>query len=185
MMVTDPNKKPNGQRVFIVINPGNATRSRLTEIRNDLRACSKRGSFTSPQNMHLTLSFIGDCNDNQLKAIKRAMNSMTFNPFALTVERIGKFKRDGGDIWWAGVRTSPQLMEIQNMLTKRLRSEGITLPPEASYMPHITLGREIMTHEQQWHIEPFGEPVASIELMRSERVNGELVYTEMYKKSAR
>jgi len=183
MMANDPNKKSPYQRLFIVITPGNTTRSRLMAIRDDLRATSKRGNFTPPENLHLTLAFIGDCDEKQTKAIMRAMNSIRFDPFALTVERIGKFKRDGGDIWWAGVKTTKQLTEIHDILIRRLRSEGIKVADE-SYVPHITLGREVVTNEQQWLIEPFGEPTASMELMRSERINGQLIYTEIYKKGA-
>jgi 2'-5' RNA ligase len=50
------------------------------------------------------------------------------------------------------------------------------------YNPHITLGREVVTDAKPWQIEPFGETVGSIELMKSERINGKLIYTEIYTK---
>jgi 2'-5' RNA ligase len=48
------------------------------------------------------------------------------------------------------------------------------------YSPHITLGRDVATNSKPQQIEPFGEIVASIELVKSERINGKLTYTSIY-----
>jgi 2'-5' RNA ligase len=42
---------------------------------------------------------------------------------------------------------------------------------------HLTLGREVVTDRKLWTIEPFGEMVSSIELMKSERISGKLTYS--------
>ena len=48
------------------------------------------------------------------------------------------------------------------------------------YSPHITLGREVVTDTRPWRIEPFGETISTIDLMKSERINGKLTYTAIY-----
>ena len=52
------------------------------------------------------------------------------------------------------------------------------------YNPHITLAREVVTNVKPWEIEPFGEMVDTLELMKSERVSGKLTYTAIYGKEA-
>ena len=47
-------------RLFVAINFNNETRSRLLDLRDELRGKSQRGNFTAPENLHLTLAFIGE-----------------------------------------------------------------------------------------------------------------------------
>jgi 2'-5' RNA ligase len=47
-------------RLFITINFNDDTRSRLLALRDELRGKSKHGRFTLPENLHLTLAFIGE-----------------------------------------------------------------------------------------------------------------------------
>jgi hypothetical protein len=46
------------------------------------------------------------------------------------------------------------------------------------------MGREVVMDTAPWQIEPFGETVSRIDLMKSERVNGKLTYTASYTKEA-
>jgi 2'-5' RNA ligase len=109
------------------------------------------------------------------------MNAVRVEPFNAVIDRIGRFKRHGGDIWWAGVREDTPLMSVQRELTTRLTAAGFTLEMRR-YSPHITLGREVVTDYAFGKIEPFGERGESIELMKSERVSGKLTYTAIYEK---
>ncbi|MDR0310908.1 MAG: RNA 2',3'-cyclic phosphodiesterase [Acidobacteriota bacterium] len=170
-------------RLFIAINFNDDTKNGLFALCDELRANSKRGKFSLPENLHLTLVFLGECDAKQTDAVKAIMDSTNFEPFDLTIERIGRFKRDGGDIWWAGVRESKALLDLQRNLTAALSAEGFSLD-KRKYSPHITLGREIITKADHRHIKEFGETVSSIELMKSERIGGKLTYTAIYSKRA-
>jgi len=87
--------------------------------------------------------------------------------------------RDGGDIWWAGLREDKPLMDLQRGLSDNLRAAGFALESR-KYSPHITLGREVVTDAKPWRIEPFGETVGAIDLMKSERIRGKLTYTAIH-----
>ena len=169
-------------RLFIAINFNNDTRTRLLALRDELRSHSERGSFSLPENLHLTIAFLGECDAKQAAAAKAAMDAASFEPFDVHIERIGRFKRDGGDIWWAGLRGSKPLLDFQRELTNRLIDAGFTLE-RREYKPHITLGREFVTDAAPWQIEPFGETVTGVELMKSERVAGKLTYTAIHGKN--
>ena len=121
-------------------------------------------------------------------------------PFDVLVERVGRFRReggdqqsvnrggdnrpgrdrrDGGDIWWAGLRADKALLDLQRGLSERLSAAGFSLDAR-KYSPHITLGREVVTSAEPWRIKPFGEKIYVIDLMKSERVGGKLTYTSIY-----
>ena len=163
-------------RLFIAVNFNNDTRSRLLALRDELRGKSRRGNFSAPENLHLTLAFLGECDFKQTNVVKSVLCAVNFEPFDLTVDCIGRFKRDGGDIWWTGLRESKPLIALQGELTEKLIATGFSLDMR-KYSPHITLGREVVTDAKPWAIEPFAETIGTIDLMKSERINGKLTYT--------
>ena len=169
-------------RLFIAINFNNDTRSRLLALRDEVRGKSERGNFSAPENLHLTLAFLGECDEKQAAAAKEAMNAVKFEPFNAAIVCVGRFKRDGGDIWWAGLREDKPLMSMQSELSDRLRTVGFILESR-KYSPHITLGREVIMDTAPWKIEPFGEIVNAIDLMESKRVGGKLIYTSIYRRN--
>jgi 2'-5' RNA ligase len=168
-------------RLFIAVNFNSDTCSRLIALRDELRAKSERGNFSAPENLHLTLAFLGECGGRQADAAKSALSAVIFEPFDIAVERVGRFKRDGGDIWWAGLREDKRLLALQRDLTDKLTTAGFTLE-RRKFSPHITLGREVVTAATPWMIEPFGETVSAVELMKSERLNGKLTYTSIFRR---
>ena len=167
-------------RLFIAINFNDATLSGLIALRDGLRDKAVRGRFSASENLHLTLVFLGECDAKQEAAAKAAMDEVNFEPLNVTIDRVGRFRRDGGDIWWAGVRVNEQLLNLHRDLTDKLTAAGFELE-KRRYSPHITLGREVVTKELPRKIEPFGETVSAIELMKSERVRGKLTYTAIHK----
>jgi len=168
-------------RLFIAINFTNETKNKLLALRGELRSHCTRGNFSLPENLHLTLAFLDECDAKQTAAAKAAMDAAGFEPFDVLIENVGYFKRDGGDIWWAGVKESKPLLKLQSDLTDRLITAGFDLE-NRRYSPHITLGREVVTDTAPRQITPFGETVYKIDLMKSERVQGKLTYTSIYQK---
>ena len=166
-------------RLFIAINLNGETKDRLLALRDEIYSKSSEGNFCMPDNLHLTLVFLGECDVKQTACVKSILDATDFKPFDLVVERVGRFKRNGGDIWWAGVRENKILTDLQRNLTEGLCARGFTLDKRA-YSPHITLGREVLTEAGPRQIEPFGEGVNKIDLMKSERIAGKLTYTPVH-----
>jgi 2'-5' RNA ligase len=167
-------------RLFIAVNFNDGTRSRLAALCGELRAVSRRGNFSAPENLHLTLAFLGECGAERTAAAKSALGGVSFGPFAVAIDRVGRFGRRGGSLWWAGVRGSEAMSALHRDLTDRLAAAGFELDGR-DFSPHITLGREVVTEAEPWKIEPFGETVNGIELMKSERINGKLTYTPIHR----
>ena len=170
-------------RLFVAINFNEETKKGLVTLRDGLRVQSERGRFSALENLHLTLAFLGECSVSQTNEVKAVMDELEFKPFTISIDRIGRFKRAGGDIWWAGVREDKKLLKLQRELTDGLCAIGFVLD-KRKYNPHITLGREIVTDASPRPIKPFGETVSCIELMKSEHISGKLTYTDIYSKGA-
>ncbi|MCL2126352.1 MAG: RNA 2',3'-cyclic phosphodiesterase [Oscillospiraceae bacterium] len=168
-------------RLFVAINFNNETRARLLALRDELSAKSERGNYSAQENLHLTLAFLGECDEKQGADARAAMEASSFGQFPVHVDRIGRFKRNGGDIWWAGLQESEQLIRLQQDLTDNLTEAGFALK-RRKYSPHVTLGREVVTVAKPWDIEPFGEMVSAIDLMKSERIRGKLTYSSIFRR---
>ena len=168
-------------RLFVAINFNPDTYSRLLALQDELRSRSQRGNFTLPENLHLTLAFIGDVSLKKIDKIKAILETVTFEPFDVSIERLGTFSR--GTLWWAGLRKDEPLMLLQREVEHKLALCGLEMD-ERKYSPHVTLGREVVTDVAPWEIEPFGETVSKVDLMKSERVGGRLTYTAIYSKES-
>ena len=170
-------------RLFIAVNLDEDSRRRLAALRDTLRSRSTRGRFTISENLHLTVAFLGECDPMKTNKIKDAMDSIQYEPFSLSIDRVGRFRRDGGDIWWAGTTDNETLKEMRSALVKELKAEGIDI--EERFDAHITVAREVCTDERPHEVEPFTFKVDSVDLMRSERIDGILTYTVIHTKGAR
>ncbi|MCL1791459.1 MAG: RNA 2',3'-cyclic phosphodiesterase [Peptococcaceae bacterium] len=168
-------------RLFIAINFNDSTRSHLLNLRDELCSRSKSGNFSLSENLHLTLVFIGDVSPKKVEKIGAILNTVTFSPIEATIDRLGTFSR--GKLWYAGLQRNDELILLQHEIAFKLAICDFTIDGR-KYNPHITLGREVKTKAAPWEIEPFGETVTAIDLMKSERIGGKLIYTAIYTKTA-
>ena len=172
-------------RLFIAINFPAEIKAAIAKIRNNIKNSALRGNFSFEENLHLTLVFLGECDYRQTEALKTVLNETVFSEFALTLDKIGCFKREGGDTWWIGLKKNQPLTDLQANLSHRLRQKGFTLE-DRKYSPHITFGRQVKmrTGFVQPEIRQISCIVTGIELMKSERINSKLVYTQVFSKNA-
>lgn len=172
-------------RLFIAINFNEEIKDYLTSAIQELKKASSGGNFTHRENLHLTLVFLGELNPDKVEKIKSAMNRVGGRPFRLSFSGFGRFKRRGGDIHWAGVEKSQELTAIQKQLEFELEASDFALE-DREYSPHMTLGREVRLSDPSADIygglasEIKEMTVKRISLMKSERINGKLTYTEIY-----
>ena len=70
----------------------------------------------------MTLVFIGEVGADKVGQIKSAINGIKAEPFQLILKGLGKFKRNGGDIYWVGVEKNDILISINRYLVEELRN---------------------------------------------------------------
>ena len=105
-------------RLFLAIQLSPAVREALLTAQDALRR-QGRGSFPPPENLHLTLAFLGEAEDPA--RARAALSEVSCRPFSLAV---GGPPGHFGDLWWAGVRADPALEELAVSLQADLRSQG-------------------------------------------------------------
>lgn len=169
-------------RLFIAINFDDETKENLITVQDRLRKLG-RGNFSRPENLHLTLVFLGEIAPERVSDICRLMNQITIPELHLSFDHVGRFKRDGGDIWWIGLAPNNALFDLQKDLVGKLRYEGFSIESR-SFSPHITLARRVVLNEEPEKDRilktPFSTDVNKISLMLSHKLDGKLTYTEQY-----
>ena len=174
-------------RLFIAINCAEETKPLLLSVQGKIKTQSTKGSFSRTENLHLTLAFLGETCETQITEIAASIEKTLqppIAPFTLTFSQTGCFRHSNKELWWVGAESADPSLQILKQLRQRLSNalttKGIAFDSRP-FTPHITLGREIKHHAPivlPKQKIPF--PVNRISLMKSERLKGVLVYTEIF-----
>jgi 2'-5' RNA ligase len=170
-------------RLFIAVNFSDDIKSSIIKIQNIIKAKSLKGSFSRPENLHLTMAFLGETSSKQVPLVCSVMEkaSAQCGPFSLDFTRTGFFKHGNKELWWIGADLggSENVFRLRRLLEEGLYEAGIYFD-ERPFNAHITLGREIK-HSSPIEIPEIkiSVPVDRICLMKSEHINGSLLYTEI------
>ncbi len=116
---------------------------KLNEIYNEIKLSGADVKLVEPNNIHITLIFLGEVPDNKVDLVKEALSSLQFNKFKVVMKGMGTFPSiTKPRVIWVGISEGfPQLRDIRSFLLKELRSRGIRPEDEKEFVPHITLGR--------------------------------------------
>ena len=149
-----------------------------------LQAEGVRGRFLPPENLHLTLVFLGELpSPGPVRAVLDTLPRSA--PFPLRTASPGLFLRKRGDIWWLGVERSSQLMTLQAGLTAALAEAGFSLEARP-YPPHSTLARQVKSPPnplERLSLPALETTVRRVTLFSSQQVDGALRYLPLYHKS--
>lgn len=175
-------------RLFIAVNFPENVLDQLEKVVLNLRKGCQSGSFSPRNNFHLTLAFLGEIPEDRVCDIQAAMERVKSEVLDMTISSFGKFRNPGrgdGDTYWMGIKNSPELNALQAGLSDELRCRGFALE-KREFRPHLTLGRRVVLSENfplerfQKSLPEIEVPVRAISLMRSDRWERGVKYTEMY-----
>lgn len=124
-------------RLFVAIDLPAAIRDRLSSL-----CCGLPGArWIAPEQMHLTLRFIGEVDSSVFQLVCEALTEVRGEPFTLQLEGIGFFPPRGKPrVAWVGIRKSDQLVQLRKRIESVLVRSGLE-PEGRKYSPHITLAR--------------------------------------------
>ena len=165
-------------RLFLAVPLSPPVREALRTAQADLRR-QGRGSFPPPENLHLTLAFLGETSD--LDGARAALAGVSCRPFSLAV---GGSLDHFDDLWWAAVRADAALEDLALSLQSRLRARGFRLE-DRPFRPHITLVRRWRGESPQVTIPRASMVVRRVSLLRSDQQDGRRIYTELDHRSLR
>lgn len=131
-------------RSFIAIELPKNTQQRLNELIGQMKlTISNYVRWVPPQNIHLTLKFLGDVSPANLELLTRLLKSLVTkqSEFKLVVGGLSAFpsiKRPR--IIWVGISAPAVLKSLQQSIESETRRLGYAAE-ERPFSPHLTLGR--------------------------------------------
>ncbi len=132
-------------RIFIGIDIGEDTRQRASDLQSRLARCGAAVKWVNPENLHVTLLFLGDTDNRDLPAICRVVRDVAAGhpPFSLHVAGVGAFPNlRRPKVIWAGITDGREVLsQINAELEGKLLELGYYRKEERGYHPHLTLGR--------------------------------------------
>ena len=111
------------------------------EVKREVEELGVEGKWVEPENLHITLRFIGEVEEEKLPQIAKMLRSRLKGAGAieLSYKGLGAFKKNGVPrVLWVGVEAKG-LKEVKERVDRALMPFGLT--PEADFKPHITLLR--------------------------------------------
>lgn len=108
----------------------------LDEI-GHIRKVIDGAKWLRPENLHLTIAFIGNIDEDKCRLIETSLESVKFSPFKLRLQ--------GTDFWkqgvlWIGVKKSDVLDKLKIEVEKALIPCGY-IPDVREFIPHVTIAR--------------------------------------------
>ncbi len=127
------------QRLFFALWPDPAVCRALADLAR--RAGAKGGRPVHPEDLHLTLAFLGQVPQERFDDVIAAAGAVSFAPFELRIDRYGWWSRSRV-AWAAPAETPPPLLDLYRSLGEALSERGFPPEPRA-YRPHVTLARKL------------------------------------------
>lgn len=173
-------------RLFIAINLSKEIKDYLFDLQKEFRDYGKI-NFIHKKNLHLTLKFLGNVDNNKLKEIKEKLNKVESNHFEISLNSLGIFpNKDFIRILWIDLSPKNKVIE----LAQKIDQELIQFPNDHNFSDHITLGRVKLIKDKEEFLKklslklnPLMFKVNSFELMKSDLSKDGPEYTilETYK----
>lgn len=141
------------------------------------------GRFVRQESHHLTLAFLGDVDETQLR---RAMDAMDVagadrDPIALSCNGLGTFGRKGDVTLWLGLAANDALEGLAASLRDELAQRSIPFDRK-KFVPHITLARRARVPKDSLDGLPFPLPAHAcrMTLFKSTLAPDGAIYKPLY-----
>jgi 2'-5' RNA ligase len=115
---------------------------RLSEVQTKLVNTGAILKLVKPQNIHITMRFLGNISPSMVSSIYEEMGKIAFASFDVEIKGLGVFpKLKYPRVIWAGIRKgADELNNIFNQLEPLLRKLGLK-PDSKGFSPHLTIAR--------------------------------------------
>ena len=178
-------------RAFVAVDLPQAAAESLVAVQDAIARHGLSIRWVRPENLHLTLKFLGDLPAPMVDAVAHAMDRAVGDaaPMDLMIRGLGVFpgtKRPR--VLWAGLHgDTRRLVALHGQLNRTLADAGFA-PDVKPFRAHLTLGRprdrvdarclaDAMAHAGAY--APIGLPVAAVTLYKSRLTPAGPVYTRL------
>ncbi|HLP44667.1 MAG TPA: RNA 2',3'-cyclic phosphodiesterase [Candidatus Deferrimicrobium sp.] len=130
-------------RIFIGIKLDDSVLDQIEKFLKPFKKIASPLKWTTRENLHVTLKFIGEVSDEKCKQIEKLLADAEFNTGAIDINICGCGKFGKGpdmNIFWTGLAKNRQLEDMFNRIENTLQKAGIP-KEERQFKPHITVAR--------------------------------------------
>lgn len=186
-------------RLFIAIEISEEIREALAQIQSHLKYAGADVKWVEPHNIHLTLKFLGEVNEEKAEEIKSILDGIAkeTRPFELSIKDVGAFPTiEYPRVIWAGLDKGA---DESKMLAEKI-DEGLSktgFQKEARpFASHLTIGRvrsstnkEALKEKMNSLLTPTtrptnqdspSQPISSVILFKSTLTPKGSIYTKLH-----
>ncbi|MGD0077097.1 MAG: RNA 2',3'-cyclic phosphodiesterase [Sedimentisphaerales bacterium] len=134
-------------RVFIAIDIDDKIRKAIADVQKQLNAKVdiRKGDvkWVEPDNIHLTLKFLGEIDDSKLSEVKEITEQVAaaHNKFNLDIESVGSFGGRSAKVVWVGAgKGTDELLALQKDLDEQLTLADFP-SEDREFSAHLTICR--------------------------------------------
>ncbi|MFH1424564.1 MAG: RNA 2',3'-cyclic phosphodiesterase [archaeon] len=176
-------------RAFIAVEIGEDQRAKLGKLIGTLKKIGADVKFVEPENLHLTLKFLGEVDENALETARKGCEKAVekFAGFKMSLKGVGAFPNwDYAKVLWAGVEQgAEELIELQEEIDAQVNVGKIGA---MKFSPHVTIGRvksigemeKLLSALRKFENSDFGEvEVKEVKIRKSELAADSPVYSDL------
>lgn len=143
-------------RCFVAAWPPREVTAQLDHIAATLHADAPRARRIAPEDLHLTLAFIGELHSSQIDPVVEALRAVTVEPFDWQIDHVGTFR--SARVAWVGGAPASRLSSLADRVRGALDRLGISYDKKP-FVAHVTLLRKFDAPRPLIPIEPLRWPI--------------------------
>jgi len=135
-------KNKNKIRSFLAIELEKDIVPKIVDVQKEFKKTNTNIKYVSPENMHLTLKFFGNIDENMIENISNSIEKIikNYSSFDLTIKNCGSFpNKNKIKIIWLGIDKNSPIRNLQKELDNEFEKLGFE--KERNYISHLTIGR--------------------------------------------
>ncbi len=126
-------------RAFIAVEISKEQREKLSEFQNALKSCGADLKIVEPQNLHLTLRFLGEISGQEAEQIKQQLSKVKISKFQMHLKGAGAFPNlNHINVIWAGISAGAQEL---SSVAEKVNEIKIGEKDSRGFSAHITVAR--------------------------------------------
>ena len=126
------------------------------EVKREIKKIQEKlpgffGKKTELENLHLTLKFLGEIDEEKIQEVKNKLSEIKFNKFESEINSIGVFSGRFIRIIWLHLKG---VEELQKEIDENLKG---LFEPEKRFMSHLTIARIKSVRDKKLFLEKLKE----------------------------
>ena len=129
-------------RSFLAIDLAEDLKPEIADVQKEFKKTGANIKYVPSQNMHFTLKFFGNIDEDMVDEISEAVEKVirNYSSFDLSIGGCGSFPNQNTiKVLWIGIDSNSQIADLQKDLDREFKKLGFK--KERNYISHLTIGR--------------------------------------------